>query len=145
MNLILTVACGIWVLQTIAFGLSLWLKRNSVADVFWGFSIAVMALAANASLIIFILKINPVIALFTPSIVISCMMAIWGLRLAFHIGSRFIHKKKEDPRYAKMSEGWNNYYLRSYLQVFLLQGLLMLGMMSALFVMILDGPIVNIY
>jgi len=145
MFLILKLACGIWIIQTLAFGLSIWLKRNSIADVFWGFSIAVVAIAANYSFIMYVLKINPYLALFIPSIVISALMAIWGLRLTYHIGIRFIKKKKEDPRYAKMSESWQNYYLRSYLQVFLLQGALMLGMMSALVVTILYPATVNIY
>lgn len=145
MWLILKVACVIWILQTLAFGLSLWLKRNSIADVFWGLSMALTALFANGAFIIFALKTNPLLALFIPSILISLMMAIWGFRLALHIGVRFIKKKKEDLRYAKMAEGWKLYYLRSYAQVFLLQGVLMLAMMSALLVTILNPPAVNFY
>jgi steroid 5-alpha reductase family enzyme len=145
MLLILKVACGIWLLQTLAFGLSIWTKKNSIADVFWGFSMAVVALLANASFILFAFEANPTLALLTPSVAISFMMAIWGFRLTYHIGSRFIHKNKEDKRYAKMSEGWKNYYLRSYLQVFMLQGALMFGMMAALLVAILNAPETNLY
>jgi len=47
-----------------------------------------------------------------------------GTRLAWHIYHRN-KNKPEDSRYLEWQKTWNNFYLRSYLQVFLLQGVLL--------------------
>jgi steroid 5-alpha reductase family enzyme len=53
------------------------------------------------------------------------LIAIWGIRLALHIGLRS-KGKPEDFRYKKWREEWGKYFLlRSYLQVYLLQGFFM--------------------
>lgn len=50
---------------------------------------------------------------------------LWGTRLAFHIGKRNFGKA-EDFRYAAFRKDWGkSYYLRSYFQLFMFQGLLM--------------------
>lgn len=145
MFLWLEIACLIFIIQTIAFGLSVWLGRNSIADVFWGGTIAMAALWIIAPLLSFGLKVNLYFVLFTPSLILGILMALWGLRLSIHIGHRFLKKKKEDPRYERLSQGWKAYYLRSYLQVFLLQGVLMLAMLSALIISTLHAPEPNFY
>lgn len=88
-------------------------KRNDVADVAWGLG---FILLSWASLILsghFDFKY----------ILVSLLITIWGGRLAWHINSR--HKNKtEDYRYLEWRKQWGKwFYLRSYLQVFLLQGL----------------------
>ena len=51
------------------------------------------------------------------------MVAVWGLRLAWHIGRRLLATAEEDPRYAKMLEGKSfGYAVR---RVFLTQGVAM--------------------
>ena len=53
------------------------------------------------------------------------MVSVWGLRLAYHIFKRN-HKKPEDFRYAAFRKDWGKtYYLRSYFQLFLFQGVVM--------------------
>jgi steroid 5-alpha reductase family enzyme len=55
----------------------------------------------------------------------SALAFFWGIRLALHIWWRH-RDKKEDPRYAQWRRDWGVWFLpRSYLQVYLLQGLLM--------------------
>lgn len=53
------------------------------------------------------------------------LVSAWGIRLATHIYLRN-KKKKEDWRYNNWRKEWGKYfYLRTYLQVFLLQGFLL--------------------
>ena len=63
-------------------------------------------------------------------------MSIWGLRLAWHIHNR--HKgRPEDYRYFTWRTEWGKwFYLRSYLQVYILQGIL-------LFVIVLPVLLMN--
>jgi steroid 5-alpha reductase family enzyme len=102
--------------MTLWFGVSLWKRRNDVADVAWGtvFLVAtVTALAVNG-----VLGTRPVLA--------TALVTAWGLRLAAHIATRN-RGKGEDPRYRKWREEWGRFAtLRAFLQVFLLQGVLAL-------------------
>jgi len=55
----------------------------------------------------------------------SALAFFWGVRLALHVWVRHM-KKPEDPRYARWRRDWGQWFLpRSYAQVYLLQGLLM--------------------
>jgi steroid 5-alpha reductase family enzyme len=58
------------------------------------------------------------------TLVIAILVSIWGLRLANHIWRRS-RKHGEDPRYEELSGKWRgNFWLRAYLSIFLLQGVL---------------------
>lgn len=98
------------------FGVSLLAKRQDIADIAWGLGIALIAA------FVFTLQVVS-----TPRMeLVATLILIWGLRLATHIMLRSLHKS-EDPRYRKWREEWGKtFYLRSYLQVFLLQALLMI-------------------
>jgi steroid 5-alpha reductase family enzyme len=97
------------------FVVSLIKKRNDVADVAWGLGFILMAwtsfsLSGNYS---------------ERSVLVCVLVSIWGLRLAWHIHSRN-HGKAEDYRYLAWRKEWGKwFYLRSYLQIYLLQGLLL--------------------
>lgn len=88
-------------------------KRNDVADIAWGLGFVLMAWSSfyfsNFSLIAFIVNI---------------FVTIWGLRLSSHIYLRN-RNKYEDSRYLVWRQEWKYFYLRSFFQVFLLQGLLL--------------------
>src|SRR5438552_1909604 len=58
-------------------------------------------------------------------ILVVTLVALWGLRLALHIGTRN-HGKPEDPRYQAFRQryGPDRYWWLSFFQVFLLQGVL---------------------
>jgi len=90
--------------------------RNDIADVAWGLG---FILAAAVSLVAgetFPLR----------GILISGLVLIWGIRLALHIHSRN-RGKGEDQRYRTWREEWGTWFvLRSFLQIFMLQGLLLL-------------------
>ncbi len=112
---ILQTALFIFCYVTSWFIISLIKKRNDVADIAWGLGFVGIAF------FLFLTK--------TPSpqsVMLYILIAIWGIRLALHIGLRS-NGKPEDFRYKKWREEWGkSFVLRSYLQVYLLQGFFML-------------------
>jgi len=90
--------------------------RNDIADVAWGLG---FILAAAVSLVAG--------AQYSPrALIISLLVLIWGVRLALHIHTRN-RGKGEDPRYRQWREDWGRWFvLRSFLQIFMLQGALLL-------------------
>ncbi len=111
-----TSAAAIFVYMTFAFFVAIVRKDNSLADIFWGLGFILVAL-----LTFFVQGDNG-----GPQILVTVLVFLWGVRLATHV---FIRNKGkgEDPRYKKWREEWGDSFLiRSYLQVFMLQGLFML-------------------
>jgi steroid 5-alpha reductase family enzyme len=97
------------------FVVSILRKRNDVADIAWGLGFVVVAIIAETH------NAHPG-ALSKLSVALT---TIWGLRLATHILLRN-RGKNEDYRYAKWRHDWGKFFLiRSYFQVFLLQGVLL--------------------
>jgi len=97
------------------FVISLIKKRNDVADVAWGLGFVLLAWAS------FYLSG----ARGGRELTVCLLVSIWGLRLASHIYGRN-KGKPEDYRYQKWRIDWGkSFYLRSYLQVYLLQGALL--------------------
>lgn len=110
MSLYLVTAVLVFFYMSVWFLISVFKKRNDVADIAWGMGFVFVAWSA------FILS--------GPSfkgVAVNLLVTIWGGRLAWHIYSRN-RKKKEDVRYEEMKKSWKNFYLESYLKVFLLQG-----------------------
>lgn len=111
--------CGLVVLVYVTLGyiVALLIKRNDIADVMWGPGIALSAWTATL--------LSPLLHL--EAFIICVLITIWALRLSLHIGVRFFTKKEEDRRYAAWRSEWGKTGVwRSFLQVFLLQGLLMI-------------------
>lgn len=113
-NLILLSTVVVLIYKTIVFVLSLLLRRNDIADVSWGLSfILILVTSLN-----YTGNFNPLIAL------VSILVVIWGGRLAARIYLRN-RVKKEDFRYQKLrEEAGKNFLIRSFLQIYILQGLL---------------------
>ena len=114
---VISTALGvIGIFVTLLFFLSLIIKRNDIADIAWGTGIIIVGLVGYA--------LRSVHAT-TTSIVLLLVVA-WGVRLTLRIFLRNI-KKGEDARYRVWRETWGEwFYLRSYFQVYVLQGLLMI-------------------
>jgi len=109
-------AALIAVYMTVWFVVALIKKDNSVADIAWG--LGFVLIAAFTFLRGGDWAARPVLA--------TALVFIWGLRLAVHILLRN-RKRGEDPRYAEWRRKWGRWFvLRSYVQVFLLQGLFLL-------------------
>ncbi len=92
------------------------IKNNSIVDMGWGAGFVVIAfysLIAQGA--------------FEPrNIILTLLVTIWGGRLTYHILRRN-WGKPEDFRYAKWRRSWGRWLVpRAFLQVFMLQGALML-------------------
>ena len=113
--LYLTILLAVLLYMTVWFLLALWRRRNDLADIAWGGGFIVAALTA----VLLQTGLTPRARL------VVLLVILWGLRLAVHIGLRNLGKG-EDERYRKWREEWGRHWLlRSYLQVFLLQGFLL--------------------
>jgi len=112
---LLTVVGVIFAFVTGLFVLSVIVKRNDIADIAWGFGIFLVGLTS------YVVSEAPTAL----ALVLLALGALWGLRLTLRILLRNI-KKSEDARYKKWRDQWGVwFYPRSYLQVYLLQGSLM--------------------
>ncbi len=108
-------AVAIAAYMAVVWALSLPLRDASIADVFWGPGFAFVAIVAAS--------LSPPSARATLLVVLT---TVWGLRLAFHIGSRWRKKKEEDRRYQAMRATWGSRFpWVSLFTVFLLQGALL--------------------
>lgn len=110
------VAQAILVYMTAWFAVSLILRRNDVADTAWGIGFVLIALMTVALGGFHVDRAT----------LVTLLVAVWGLRLASHIVRRN-SRKPEDKRYAEWRIQWGRWFvIRSYLQVFILQGVLMI-------------------
>lgn len=112
MNYYFTLALLLTIYMSSWFVLSLLKRRNDIADIAWGLGFILLAWVgmylAQTSL---------------RGLVVNILVTIWGSRLAWHIFIRN-RNKREDYRYAAWRKEWGKFfYLRSYFQVYLLQGL----------------------
>jgi len=119
MNVLITffiAAIIIFTYMTGLFVVALMRKDNSIADIAWGAGFVVVAWGTLV-----------VTGDFFPRQLLTCsLILIWGSRLSTRIFLRN-RGKGEDPRYRKWREEWGRCFIvRSYFQVFLLQGFILL-------------------
>ena len=127
MNYYLTLAFVLWGYMSLWFLISLLRKRNDVADVAWGLGFVLLAWTS------FFLSGRSG----TRGVLVGILVSGWGLRLAWHIHARN-RGKAEDYRYLAWRREWGKwFYVRSYLQVYLLQGGLLFLIASP--VLIING------
>lgn len=106
-----------WYLLVILVYMSCWYlaalryKDNSLADIAWGPGFIIVALTAA------MLRGRVTLT----GVVVIVLITIWALRLATHIIARH---RGEDARYLAWRESWTYVRTRSFFQVFMLQGLL---------------------
>jgi steroid 5-alpha reductase family enzyme len=122
-------AAAILIYVTLAWLLSLGLRDSGIMDVLWGpgFIIATAAVAfASAVSYDTANTASSAFAGFPDRwILATSLVAIWGTRLAVHIGNRN-RGKPEDYRYAAWRSGAGaSWWWRSLFKVFLLQGFVM--------------------
>lgn len=108
-----------WILLFLLFYFTVWyliaayLKNASYVDVGWGMGFFLVSLLVQ-------LRMNHPLGW-----ILFAMVFLWGSRLSLHILRRNF-KKPEDYRYANFRKNWGrSYVVRSYFQLFLLQGVLM--------------------
>lgn len=115
------------------FLLSIRLKDNSIVDVFWSIGFMITAVVTYIEWIQGLVQS-----------LVTILVLIWGIRLSSHIGFRKLLERKEDPRYAKWREEWWNgwyFYIRSFLQVYILQMILLLVVAIAIIIVNLYGTV----
>jgi len=115
MSYYLTLGIILFVYMTLWFAVSLIKKRNDVADVAWGLGFVLMTWTSFFLSGEFGMR----------GILVGILVSVWGLRLAWHIHTRN-KGKAEDYRYMAWRKEWGKwFYIRSYLQVYILQGVLL--------------------
>jgi steroid 5-alpha reductase family enzyme len=119
LELLLNSILIMFVYATFWYVVSLALRRNDVADVAWGLGYVLLSA--------YYFLVQPAAG---REILLYILVLAWGLRLAIHIYSRN-RGKTEDFRYKKWRQEWGRaFYIRSYLQVYLFQGLFVLAIIS---------------
>ncbi len=110
MNPLLLVAVSLFGYMTSWFVVSIIIKRNDIADVAWGLGF------------VFVAWLSFFISGFSiGALLVNILVTIWGLRLGAHIYKRNAGKD-EDSRYLAWRKTWKNFYVRSFFQVYMLQG-----------------------
>lgn len=122
--------------MTCWFSIAVIEKRNDIADTAWGIGFILLTWFAYFSQEDVTVRMT----------IVAILITIWGLRLSGHILLRN-KGKKEDYRYKQWRNEWGEYFtLRSFGQVFMLQGLfLYLIVFPALFIAAYDsGNLTNL-
>ncbi len=110
----------IFIYMLFGFVFSLILKKNSIVDVMWGIGFIVLSLYS----LFFFSDFS------VTQLLVTFLVIIWGSRLSIHIFTRNF-KKPEDPRYQKWRKEWGKHVaIRSFFQIFMLQGILLLLIVS---------------
>jgi len=107
------VAAGVWVYMTTWFVVAIVERRDDVVDTAWGLGFAAIAafFAARTE--------------GSRTLLVAFIVAFWGIRLALHINRRN-RRRGEDFRYVELRRRWRRFFvLRTYIQVFMLQGAFM--------------------
>ncbi|MEI8223767.1 MAG: DUF1295 domain-containing protein [bacterium] len=120
------------VLAVFWYGVSLIRARNDVADIGWG------TYFIGISLVTFLMHVPR----FDVRLIPLGLVAIWGMRLSWHIFKRH-QKSPEDRRYVAWRNQWGNgwyFYVRSFVQVFLLQALLAVIIVSPV-IILMQSPV----
>lgn len=113
--MILDVALIIFLYMTILFIVALIKKDNSIVDVFWGPGIVIVAFYS------LIQSGEGDIR----KLIVTALVLLWGLRLSYHIMMRNMGNG-EDFRYKNWRNTWKYFVIRSFFQIFMLQGAFML-------------------
>ena len=117
------------IIMSFVWLLSLLRKDMSIVDLFWGLGFIAVTLHFSYRLD----DLQP------KQFLVSYLVILWGLRLAFHIFFRNLGKG-EDPRYQAFRADWKeNTWWLSFFKVFMLQGGLMLIISLSIINVMLDS------
>lgn len=107
----------IFIYFTVLFFIAQKLHNNSIVDLAWGVGFVLVALTGYI--------VMPEKTKISTTILV--LVTVWGVRLFWHLAKRNIGKP-EDYRYVNMRKRWGKHWakLKAYLNVFVLQGVLLL-------------------
>lgn len=112
MSLFLVNIIALFVFFNLFFLIAQIRKNNGLADMAWGLGFVVVAITS----LVYQGTYDSI-----PSLVVTLLVLIWGLRLFFYIGLRN-WSKPEDFRYVDMRKRWKTHVmLKAYVYVFMLQ------------------------
>jgi len=115
MSYFFTLAIILFFYMNTCFLISLIKKRNDIMDIAWGIGFVLLSWLPS-------ILYNSTTKV---GIITSSLVTIWGLRLSYHIHKRN-KGKPEDYRYQAWRRSWGKwFYLRSYFQIYILQGTLL--------------------
>jgi len=110
------------------FLLGLIKKDNSIVDIYWGLGFVLIAWYT-------LLRVGSYEYI---QLLVTGLVSVWGLRLAYHILRRKIGRP-EDYRYANWRKAWGKWiHLRAFFQIYVLQGLMMLLISTPILVVNLE-------
>ncbi|MBK7211686.1 MAG: DUF1295 domain-containing protein [Bacteroidales bacterium] len=121
---IIIAALTLFICLIVLFAVAWIIKDNSIIDVFWGIGFVIVCGTA--------LAFSDITAKKT---LVTLLVAIWAFRLSFHILIRN-KGKGEDFRYKAWRNEWKNFRVRSFFQIFMLQGAILLVVASPLLLII---------
>ncbi len=114
-SIVASCAAAVGVYMTLWFAAAVWKKDNSLADVAWGPGFVLVAAVS--------LALGPGIS--SRKILVSGLVLVWAVRLGAAVLTRDL-RNGEDDRYAAWRRRWGRWVVpRSFVQVFLLQGILL--------------------
>lgn len=114
----------LWISYVVLFWLSIYLKDNSIVDIFWGLGFVIIACMTFSAQ-----------NWYTSQSVMTLLVIAWGVRLTINIGTKKFSHSWEDARYARWRKSWKYFYLRSFFQVYMLQAILMLWVASPIIIL----------
>lgn len=127
---ILIVSWSLFICFVTLFFLSVKLKDNSIADVFWGVWFVIIAVLSYLLSWVW----------YTSQVVMTLLVSAWWVRLFVNILSKKLpYEWKEDARYKRWRDNWTYFYTRSFFQVYMFQGLLMLLVATPILVLNLSS------
>ncbi len=104
----------IFIYMSLVFVLAQIVKDNSIVDIFWGPGFILIAIYSLLQ------DTEPDLRKW----IVTFLVALWGLRLSVHVFMRN-RGSGEDFRYRQWRETWKFFIVRSYVQIFMMQGLFM--------------------
>lgn len=130
-----TILLILFVYFTVLFFIAQALHNNSIVDLAWGIGFVIVAVTG------YLLMPEKTLA----AAIVVLLVTIWGLRLFFHLAKRNIGKP-EDYRYVNMRKRWGKRLakLKAYLNVFVLQGVLLCIVALPIF-FVVTSPTKNFY
>ncbi len=115
-------------MMTVVFFYAMYKKDNSIVDVFWGMGFLIIDVCI-------LFKYTGQRGIF-----LTVLVTIWSLRLSIYLGKR-LKRKGLDWRYENWKKEWGRWFIpRSYLQVYLLQGLMMFLISMPLLQLVPSAP-----
>lgn len=110
----------VWMIGSITFVYALMRKNNGYADVVYPIHFMALGTAAWIFTFLYTIIIGATMSIAT---LVLLMTYLWGMRLSLRI-ARKNRGKPEDFRYATWRREWKWFRVRSYFQIYLLQGVI---------------------